>query len=684
MKIYNEDVAISRAAKLRQLIEYHNDLYYNKDRPEISDAAYDGLVRELETIEAAYPVVYAQKSPTRHVGGTAQSSFADVTHIVPLLSLRDVFQHSEVDQWVQSVEQVCGKNPRFVVEDKVDGLSLAVTYVNGYLTAAATRGDGVVGEDVTENAKQIDSIPFRIPHLMNGLDSKLVVRCEVIMELEQFASLNQTLEEEGKTLFKNPRNAAAGSLRNKNPEITKARHLDAIAFCVLYAEGIPDIKKSQSGDIELLRQYGFKTVDCTPCETQEDIVKTIKHIDETRLQKTYAIDGAVIKCDSMENQAQLGETNKYPRWAVAYKYPPEQKKTVIRNIITQTGRTGVITPVAVFDPVNLCGTMVGRATLHNQSYIDNVLGSVCVGDTVVVHKSGEIIPEILKVVRTLRPADAVPFTISSCPTCGAPAVPQQNEANVDGVAMVCSNENCPAKLSRHIEFWCSKRIMDIDGMGPTTVDYLVSSGAVASIDSIYQLTLDTLAKTPAIGRVRGEKLINAIQASKAYDIDRLIAGLGIPGVGRTIGAELAKRYQSISEIAHASVEELTAIENIGPKSAAAIVSYFQSDDNIRFLERLEALGVNMTSLSSLTPFGSPDGHPEPFTGMTFVITGTLSTLTREQAKDLILTHGGKVTGSVSKKTSYVVAGDSPGSKLSKAQDLGIPILNESQFVSMLS
>lgn len=665
-----------RVKQLREEIRYHNDLYYNQDAPEISDAAYDALTRELKMLEATHPELVTSDSPTQRVGGTPnQSTFAKVIHKIQLQSLQDVFSFDEVEEWYDSTGEA-----NVVVEEKIDGLSMAVTYIDGKFTKAATRGDGFVGEDVTENAKYIDGIPAEFPGASEAwANTTVIVRAEVIMPVASFEKTNAELAAAGKPLFANPRNAAAGSLRVKDSGVTQSRGLSAIAFQIMdytgdNAAASASMMAAQSGGVQALASLGFRAVRQYVCKTPDDVYAAINDIGARRDSLPYWTDGAVIKVDDRTKYAEIGSTAKYPKWAVAYKYPPEQKETVIRDIITQTGRTGVITPVAVFAPVLLAGTSVTRATLHNQSFMDIVLGGVCIGDTVIVHKSGEIIPEVLKVVREKRPEGAIPFRIETCPVCGSHAVLAADD-NGNGTQMVCSNENCPAKLAKHIEYWCSKRVMDIDGIGPGVVNALLDSGAVSSIADLYRLTEEAVAAIPQIGPVRGPKMIAAIQASKTQNIDRLIAGLGMLGIGRSIGAELAKRYPDMDAIAKARLHELRAIDGIGDISASVLFSYFSSRDNRDMLRELAALGVNVKSQTYAAT--APTGGT--LSGKSFVITGTLPSMTREEAAAFIEAHGGKVAGSVSRKTDYLVVGENAGSKLKKAQELGTKILSEEQL-----
>ena len=666
-----------RVAMLRAEIERHNHLYYDLDQPEITDAAYDRLVGDLRQLEKEHPEISSTDSPTQRVGGNAQSSFGKVQHLAPLLSLRDVFSEDDVMSWYS---QELPADATFVsVEEKVDGLSMAITYVDGRFHSAATRGDGWIGEDVTENARRVKNIPMEIPSLI-GTESTLVVRVEVVMPVAIFESLNESLKATGKPLFKNPRNAAAGALRVKDPKITAERGLEAIAFNVMYMDRMvraAPVRVTQYGDLNFLRNAGFRTVKAIPCSMDSEVLAAIQVIGAYRDESDHWIDGAVVKCDNVHAQLVMGATEKYPRWAVAFKYPPEQKETTIREIVTDTGRTGVITPVAVFDPILLCGTSVSRATLHNQFFMDEVLGGVAVGDSIVVHKSGEIIPEVLRVVHEKRPAVATDFTIEACPVCGAPAIVGADENGNPGPTRICSNEACPAKFERHLIYWCSKHVMDINGFGPSIAKAVIDAG-VTKIQDLYTLTVEQMSEIKAIGPVRAPKLYAAIQASKGHDIDRLIAGLGMPGVGRTVGKALAERYTSIWDIAAASEEDLNAIDGIGEVTVQVLYGYFHNVDNLPFLEELKDLGLNMSSRS----FQIQSTHAV-LTGKTFVITGTLPTMKRDEAAKLIADNGGKVSGSISKKTTYLLAGEAAGSKLAKATELGIPVISEADFLAML-
>lgn len=661
-----------RAEFLRRQIKIASDAYYDKDAPVMSDAAYDAMLLELRTLEEAHPELVTPDSPTQIVGGHASSTFNDVRHKVPLQSLRDVFDSESVNDWLYQMP-----DQHVTVETKVDGLSCAVTYQNGRFTSAATRGDGKTGEDVTENVRRIANIPKTLPGISDG---EIIVRCEVYMPKKVFEQLNADLAASGKPLLKNPRNGAAGALRTKDPEETARRGLAAVAFNIMLCTA-SNVKcgVTQSGDIGLLKKWGFETVECSMCSTDDQIHNAIAIIDIQRDAFPYAIDGAVVKLDEMALQQAVGATDKYPRWAVAYKYPPEQKQTVIRDIVLQTGRTGVLTPVACFDSVELAGTTVTRATLHNQEFMDVNLGGVAIGDTVTVHKSGEIIPEVLRVDHTKRPAGAKDFKITTCPVCGAHAVLGADE-NGNGTQMYCSNPDCPAIFERHLIYWCSDHVMAIDGVGPAAAKALIAEAKVSRIADLYHLTEQQFAAVSAIGPVRAKKLKTAVDKSKSNNIDRLIAGLGIPGVGRHIGAILAKTYPNMDAISAAAPEELTQLEGIGEITVSDLMTFFKGQEGQAFLQSLKDTGLNMTSQ---TYHNTPDA-PQPLDSLTFVITGTLPGVSRNEAKALLEQYGAKVSGSVSKKTNYLLAGEDAGSKLDKANTLGVPVIDWNSLQTMLT
>ena len=659
--------------QLYQEAAYHSNLYYNQDAPEISDFEYDALIRKIKAAEAEHPEWVKPYSPTQKVGGSASMAeeLGKVNHVVPLLSLQDVFSLGEVDSW-------WGGQP-LSVEPKVDGLSSAATYVDGTLTLGATRGDGHVGENVTENMKQVEGIP-RTLNPVSWLPEHytLIVRCEVVMPVEQFNRVNAELELEGKKLFANPRNAAAGSLRLKDAEITGERGLMAVAFQILYADGFQDTEEehrpcvSQRRDLQLLKELGFQPVNSIPAATADEIHQAIEQIDKTRHELPYWLDGAVLKIDDRSVQDSLGTTAKYPRWAVAYKYPPEQKETTITRIYTQVGRTGRITPVAEFTPIQLAGTTVTRATLHNPEFMES-LGGVCVGARVVCRKAAEIIPEILEVIS--RPADGKPFEITVCPECGTPVV-----KNKDGNGAFCPNINCPAQFARHLSFFASRDVMEIDGLGPKRISQLIDAGLLHSIGDIYRLKdhRAELLDLPKMGEKSTDKLLAAIEGSKNRPLSRVIKALGISGIGVHVGEALEASYPDMAAIRNLTVEEMTSIDGVGPVSAQSLYDFFHSDAGNALLDDLAACGVNMTSRT----YGQAAAKGA-LEGLTVVITGTLPTMDRKEAEALIRSHGGKVTSSVSRKTDLLLAGESAGSKLTKANQLGIRVISEQELLDML-
>lgn len=663
---------------------YHSKKYYDEDAPELTDYEYDLLTQRIKRLEAEHPDWVVETSPTQRVGGTASATdMAKLPHRVRLLSLNDVFSHAEVENWFNGV----GKPP-CVVEEKIDGLSMAVKYVGDANThgvptmrLALTRGDGSVGENVTPNAMQICGIPASLPKLPGLADdfNELIVRVEVYQPVAEFERVNREMEAAGKKLFANPRNCAAGSLRTKDPRVTKSRGLYAIAFSVLHASGWENIAhhmapmKSQFGDIQLLGALGFTPVKQHTALNINDIFTAIDFIGRRRVGLPYWTDGAVVKVDSRELQNQLGTTSKYPLHAVAYKYPAEKKVTIVRDIAVQTGRTGVLTPVAIFDPVQLGGTTVTRATLHNQKFIDE--NNVGIGAEIEVLKSGEIIP---KVVGVPKPAESV-FKIDVCPICGTTAVLFSDENGTDNGVYGCPNIACPAQKARYIEFFCSKEVMDISGMGPAMVDKLIDLGFINDAPDIYHLGQhkEKIAALDGLGEKSVTTLLKAIEASKTQDIDRVIKALGIPGIGRYAGKALAARYPDMDTILALSEEELQSIDGIGEITARDLYAFGHSEEGQARYKALVAAGVNNKSLS----FGkASDGS---LRGLTFVITGSLPTMGRDEAKALIEANGGKCSGSVSKKTSYLLAGEAAGSKLTRANELGIKVISENDLKLML-
>ena len=651
-----------RIGELSRLLNQAGYQYYVLDDPQMQDFEYDQLLRELETLEAQYPQWKQPDSPTQRVGGAALSKFEKVTHAVPLMSLQDVFSMEELEDFLTKIlEQHPGT--AFSVEPKVDGLSVALEYENGLFVRGATRGDGVVGEDVTENLKTIPSIPMAIPNA----PARLIVRGEVFMPKESFRKLNEEQEAEGKPLFANPRNAAAGSLRQLDPKIAAKRRLDILIFNVQLAEGVEFETHSQS--LQYLRDLHFKVIPSQILSAPKEIGKAVEAINENRENLTCDIDGAVIKVDSLALREQLGATAKFPRWAAAYKYPPEIKPTVVEDIVVQVGRTGVLTPKAVVRPVRLAGTTVTNATLHNQDFITQ--RDIRIGDTVLIRKAGEIIPEILEVDLSKRPENTQPYRLPTCcPVCGAPT-----EREEDGAFLRCTGAECPAQLSRNLAHFVSRDAMDIDGLGSAIVDALIEKGYLKSPADIYYLTLDNLKSLWQKGDTAANNLLTAIEESKQQDVSRLIYGFGIRQVGAKTARVLAAAFGNLENLMAADVEALTQVEDIGEITARSIVSWFSQPQSEHLICRLKEAGVNMESLRKITD--------TRFAGKTFVLTGALTKFTREEASQKIELLGGKVSGSVSKKTSFVVVGENAGSKERKARELGIPLLTEDEFLEMI-
>lgn len=649
--------------QLTEQLERANHEYYVLDAPTMADFEYDRLLRRLEELEAQYPELASPLSPTKRVGGEALSKFEKVEHEVPLESLQDVFSEDEVREFDARLRQSV-PNAQFSIEPKVDGLSVALEYVDGAFVRGATRGDGRVGEDVTENLKTIRSIPMRLedaPH-------RLIVRGEVFMPRTVFEQLNEAREKEGKPLFANPRNAAAGSLRQLDPAIAAARKLDILIFNLQLAEGVRFQTHAES--LDYLHARKFKVIPYTLCCSAEEAISRIRSIGETRYDLPYDIDGAVMKLNDLTDRQSLGSTAKFPRWACAYKYPPEVKETVLQDIVVQVGRTGVLTPKAVVAPVRLAGTTVTNATLHNQDFISEK--DIRIGDTVRIRKAGEIIPEILEVVLSKRPQGTSPYRLPAvCPVCGA-----RVERDEDGAFMRCTGIECPAQLTRNISHFVSRNAMDIDGLGDAIVEQLIANGHISSPADIYYLRLDELKSLWKNGQKAATKLLDAIEKSKQNDVSRLIFALGIRQVGEKAAKVLAKTFGSLDRLMAASAEELTQVRDIGAVTAENIVSWFANPQSQHMIARLREAGVNFES--------RVQQEDDRFAGMTFVLTGALSLFTREEATEKIENFGGKAAGSVSKKTTYVVAGENAGSKLKKANELGIPVLSEEDFLKMLA
>ena len=651
-----------RIQTLSALLTDANYRYYVLDDPTMPDFEYDHLMRELEVLEAANPEYALPDSPTKRVGGEAVSQFEKVTHPVPLMSLQDVFSIEELDEFLKKTFSA-ENGAAFSVEPKVDGLSVALEYIDGRFVRGATRGDGNVGEDVTQNLKTIKSIPM----VLENAPSRLIVRGEVFMPKKSFEKLNARQEEEGKPLFANPRNAAAGSLRQLDPKIAAKRGLDIYIFNIQLAEGMTFASHSES--LEYLKSLKFKVVPYKKLDTIDSINAEVEAIDARREKLTCDIDGAVIKVDDLQQRERLGATAKFPRWAAAYKYPPEIKPTVVEDIVVQVGRTGVLTPKAVVRPVRLAGTTVTNATLHNQDFISQ--RDIRIGDTVLIRKAGEIIPEILEVDLTKRPEGTRAYHLpANCPVCGAKV--EKDEA---GAFLRCTGAECPAQLQRNIAHFVSRDAMDIEGLGSAIVEGLIEKGLIKSPADIYYLTLDDIRSLWKSGSKAAEKLLKAIEASKQQDVSRLIYALGIRQVGAKTGKVLASAFGNLDALMAATQEELTEIPDVGGITASSIFNWFHEAQSVHMVERLRQAGVNFESTRIVT-----DAR---FAGKTFVLTGALTKFTRDEATEKIELFGGKAAGSVSKKTSYVVVGENAGSKERKARELGIPILSEEEFLEMI-
>ena len=645
----------------RELIQAGHE-YYVLDAPTMSDYDYDHKLRRLEELEARHPEAITPDSPTQRVGGEAVSSFAPVTHRVPLESLQDVFDFDEVRAFDKRVRETV-QDAAYMTEPKVDGLSVALEYRDGLFVRGATRGDGQVGEDVTENLRTIKSIPLRIPDSVGGL----IVRGEVYMPKKVFHALNEERERRGEALFANPRNAAAGSLRQQDPKVAAVRHLDIAVFNVQWAESVQF--KTHGETLNYLKTKGFKVIPHYSCQTIEQAVEHIREIGEGRDSFPFDIDGAVIKVDRLDQREKLGSTAKFPRWAAAYKYPPEVKPSRVLDIVVQVGRTGVLTPKAVLTPVRLAGTTVTNATLHNQDFISEK--DIRIGDTVLVRKAGEIIPEVLSVVTEKRPPEAQPYIFpKTCPVCGAPV-----ERDEDGAHVRCTGAECPAQLLRNLTHFASRDAMDIDGLGVAVVENLVGAGLIKTPGDLYFLKEEDVAGLERMGKKSAQNLLAAIERSKSNDLSRLIYAFGIRQVGQKAGKILAARFHTLEALENAALEELTAVDDIGAITAQSILEWMASPQSKHLIQRLAQAGVNMTA--------AEQGSDQRFAGMTFVFTGALEKFTRDEAAAMVEDRGGKSASSVSKKTSYVVAGEAAGSKLRKAQELGVTVLTEDEFLALL-
>ena len=654
---------------LRKQIEYHSNRYYNEDNPEISDYEFDMMMQELKKLEQEYPEYASVNSPTKKVGGSAKREAGVlVRHNVPMLSLQDVFSKEDVIRFVEDMKEQLD-DPEFVVEYKIDGLSMSLRYENGELKLAETRGDGInFGEDVTENAKVIKDVKKKLKDTPEYLE----IRGEVYMKNADFDAVNAKQELLGKKTFANPRNCAAGTLRQLDTAVTKERKLSMFIFNIQQTRGITFETHTQG--YEYLKKQGIPVIDdYRVCKTADEVWNAIEAIGENRGKLAYDIDGAVVKINRYQDREILGATSKVPRWAVAYKYPPEEKETVLKEIELSVGRTGRITPTAVFEPVRLCGTSVSRATLHNQDFIDDL--DIGIGDTIVVYKSGEIIPKIKEVRKEKRPSDWVKFQIPDvCPVCGEKTVRDRDTADIK-----CTNANCPAQLERHIINFVGRDAMDIKGFGTVYIEELVRKGYISSVADIYDLKdhRKTLIEEGIIGKEKNtDKLLDAIEKSKENDAYKLLTGFGIPNVGKAAARTIMKKMQNIDTLMQASMEELQEVDDIGEVSADCIRRFFADEKNRQQVERLKQAGLNMECKESA-------GEDQRFAGLTFVITGTLPNMDRKDAAAMIENFGGKVTGSVSKKTNYLLAGENAGSKLTKAQTLGISVISEDELLQMI-
>lgn len=654
---------------LRKEIEYHIERYYNQDDPEITDYEYDQKMNELKRLEKEHPEYITSDSPTQKVGGSAKREAGVlVEHNVPMLSLQDVFDRGEVENFVAEMKKQLD-DPEFVVEYKIDGLSLSLRYEYGELKLAETRGDGIqYGEDVTANAKVIRDVKKKLKDKPEYLE----IRGEVYMTEADFEKVNEKQELLGKKLFANPRNCAAGTLRQLDTAVTKERGLSMFIFNIQDARGISF--ETHTEGYEYLKKQGIRVIEeYTVCKTADEVWAAIEKIGENRGKLPYDIDGAVVKINRFSDREKLGATSKVPRWAVAYKYPPEEKETKLLDIELLVGRTGRITPTAVFEPVRLCGTSVSRATLHNQDFIDEL--DIGIGDTIVVYKSGEIIPKVRRVIHEKRPVGVKKFVIPDvCPVCGA-----KTEREKDTADIKCTSPNCPAQLERHMINFVGRDAMDIKGFGATYIMELVRLGYLKDIADIYDLKQhrEELIEQGIIGKEKNtDKLLDAIEKSKQNEAFQLLTGFGIPNVGKAAAKTILKHFGSIEALMQADMESLQQVADVGEVTALCIRNYFQDENNCKIIERLKEAGVNM----EMAETGSEDGR---FDGLTFVITGTLPTMDRKAAAALIEAHGGKVSGSVSKKTNYLLAGENAGSKLTKANDLGVSVISEAELQEML-
>ena len=668
-KKMNVKEAEGRIKYLREQIAYNSKLYYENDAPEISDYEYDAMFRELGDLEAQFPELDDPTSPTKRVGGKALDKFEKFTHTVQMGSLTDVFSYDELYDFISKTDAILG-GAEYSVEPKIDGLSVSLIYENGRFVRGATRGDGFIGEDVTENLRTIKTIPLEL----NEKLPYLCVRGEVYMPKAVFEQLNKVREESGQPLFANPRNAAAGSLRQLDSKIAASRRLAIFVFNLqegdIYADGRKP--KTHIETLERLAELGFTTLpEVANAKGYEAVAEHVKYLGDKRPELSFDMDGAVIKVNSLDGRRTVGEGTSTPKWAVAYKYPPEEKKTKLLSIDIQVGRTGVLTPAANLEPVRLAGTTVSRATLHNINFISE--RDIRIGDTVVVRKAGEIIPEILESVKSERDGTEIVFEMPKvCPSCGHPVV--RDECG-DGAAIRCVYAGCPAQNSRGIVHFASKGAMNIDGLGPQVVELLLSNGKIKDAADLYELKVEDIENLDRMGRKSAENLVNAISASKDRGLEKLLYALGVRQVGEVAAESIARKMRTLEACMSASVEDFTAIDDIGEITATALVEFFAEESTHELISRLSSLGVKTDAKA--------EERAETLAGLTFVLTGTLPTMTRDEASELIKQAGGKVSGSVSKKTSYVVAGEEAGSKLTKANELGVTVLDEDGLMRLL-
>lgn len=659
--IMDEKQAKQTIDRLTELVLYHSRCYYEQDAPEIEDYEYDQLLHQLMNLEKAYPQFAHADSPTRRVVGRVKNTFEPVEHKVQMGSLQDVFSQEEVLAFHERVKELVA-DPVYVVEPKIDGLSVSLEYRDGIFVRGSTRGDGFVGEDVSLNLKTIQSIPQKLPEAIPFLE----VRGEVYMSEEHFQKLTEEQENREEKPFKNPRNAAAGSLRQKDPAIAAQRNLDIFVFNIQQIEGKDLTGHKES--LDFLQRLGFPvSPSYQTFSSIEAVMQEIQRIGENRENYSFGIDGAVVKVDSFSQRKQLGSTAKYPKWAIAYKYPPEQKPTILLDIQIKVGRTGVLTPTAVFEPISLAGTTVSRAVLHNQAFIDEK--QIAIGDTILVRKAGDIIPEVIGVVSHghENPVYQIP---DICPACGSPVFFEGDQA-----AKRCQNSDCPAQLLRNLIHFASRDAMDIEGLGPSIVENLVAAGLVKSPADLYDITLEEVSSLDRLAQKSGSNLLAAIEKSKQNDLSRLLFALGIRGIGQKAAKLLSAHFADIEQLFLSSEEEISSIDGFGGIMAEAVVEYFSLDATRHLIDRLQKAGVNTRS--------KDQSAGDRLSGLSFVLTGTLPHLTRAEAGARIESQGGKVSSSVSKKTSYVVAGEEAGSKLTKAQNLGVPVLDEAALLALL-